>query len=100
VASAKTICTRKTALLLPILLLIAIIQVLPQVDLPDTVDQLGAAPIIAKPRTASQQAFVAVIEIALVTPVRTVQVDRRKGSSMPSHPVNRSLPILFSTLLC
>jgi hypothetical protein len=99
VVSAKTICPRKTALLLPILLLIAIIQVLPQVDLPDTVDQLGTAPIIAKSRTVSQQAFMAVIEIALL-PVRTVRVNSREGSSMPSHPVNRSLPILFSTLLC
>lgn len=103
-ASAIAICPRKTApqtaLLLLILLLIAVIQVLPQVDLPDTEFQLGTAPIIAKSRTVPPRTFGVVIEVALLTPVRTVRVNRREDSSMLAHAVNRSLPVPFSTLLC
>jgi hypothetical protein len=82
------------------LLLIAVILVLPQVDLPDSLFQRGTAPIIARARAVSLSAFGVVRDDALRTPVRTVRVNVSESSPTPAHPVNQSLSILFSMLLC
>ena len=99
-----TICRGKivpqTALLLPMLLVIAAIQVLPQMDLPDTAFQRSTGPIIAKSRAVSPPPIGVVIESARLTSVRTGRVIIGEGTSMPAHPVNESRSILFSTLLC
>jgi hypothetical protein len=99
-----TICRRKivpqTALLLSMLLVITVIQVLPQLDLPDTAFQRNAAPIIAKSLAVSPPTFVVVMEGARPTRFRTGRVIVGEGTSMPAHPVNESRSILFSTLLC
>ena len=104
VTLAITVCRKKTApqtaLLLPMLFVIGVIQLLPQVDLPDTALQRNTAPIIAKSRAVSPATFRVVIEDVLLTPVRTLRVILSGGSSMPAHPVNVSLSILFSVLLC
>jgi len=102
--SAITICRRKIvpqmSLLLPMLLVITVIQVLPQLDLPDTAFQRNTAPIIAKSLAVSPPTFVVVMEGARLTRFRTGRVIVGEGTSMPAHPVNESRSILFCTLLC
>ena len=90
----------QTALLVPMLLVIAVIQVLPQMDLPDTAFQRSTGPIIAKSRAASPPPIGVVIESARLTSVRAGRVIIGEGTSMPAHSVNESRSILFSTLLC
>jgi hypothetical protein len=104
VTLAISICREKsvpqTALLLPMLLVIAVIQVLPQMDLPDTAFQRSTGPIIANSRAVSPPTIMVVIEGARLTRVRSGRVIIGEGTSMPAHPVNQSRSILFSALLC
>ena len=104
VTSAITICRRKivpqAALLVPMLLVIAVIQVLPQMDLPDAAFQRSTGPSITKSRAGSPPPIRVVIESAPLTSVRAGRVIIGEGTSMPAHPLNESRFILFSTLLC
>jgi hypothetical protein len=90
----------RMAILVSVLVLIAAIQVLPQVDLPDTAFHGGTAPILMKARAVSAPIFVVATQGALFIsfPLLAVIVD--EASAKAAHPFNRSLPILFSTFLC
>ena len=90
----------RTALLLLVLAVIAVLQVLPELDLRDTAIQRNTASIIARVRAESPPASMVAIEGPRLARVRTRRVILREGTPVPTHPVNRSLSILFSTLLC
>jgi hypothetical protein len=91
------------AMLLPLLVTIAVIQVLPQVDLPDTAFHEDTAPIVTKSRALSAATLGVGIQRAGLHYVQNVQTAIefvRKVPAMAAHPVNQVLPILLSTLLC
>jgi hypothetical protein len=88
------------AMLLALLIVIAVVQVLPQVDLPDTAFHEDTAPIVIKTRAASAPTLALAIQDTLLVFVQAVSVIVGEASLMPAHPLNRSLSILFSTLLC
>ena len=82
------------------LLLITIILILPQVDIPDTAFHCGTAPVLAKARLTSQppqtQAGVDLRPV-LQPKVNTFFSPRTSVKSSFNGP---ALPILLSTLLC
>jgi hypothetical protein len=88
------------AILVPLLILVAVIQVLPQIDLPDTAFHRGTAPIITKSRSVAAPAFNVVIQRSRVGYVHANTVASLENSLAATHRVDQSLPILHSALLC
>ena len=89
------------AMLLQLLIVIAVVQVLPQVDLPDTAFHGDSAPIIVKSRAVSVPALGVAIPGTLLAPLAAVPATvASETSPITVHPVNEFLPILLSTLLC
>lgn len=87
--------------LLPLLLIIALVQVLPQVDLPDTAFHENEAPIVAKFRLvqapvimAAPGAISALRAIVRYEPLSEPSISYRQPS------LTSSLPILLASLLC
>lgn len=80
--------------------LLVVVQVMPQVDLPDTIFQRDPTPTIAKSRAVTPLAHAVAISVTLLAPFRAARELQREGAAVPPHPVNRSLSLLFSALLC
>jgi len=83
------------------LLLITIILILPQVDIPDTAFHCGTAPVLAKARLTSQPPPQTQAGPDL-RPVLQSKVNRvfSPRTSVKSSFNGPALPILLSTLLC
>jgi hypothetical protein len=86
--------------LLGILLLIGLIQVLPQVDLPDTAFHEDTAPLVMKFRVASAP----ILSSATVTSrpqLSSIVVSNiREISIRPSYTSGKLIPVLHCSLLC
>jgi hypothetical protein len=101
----KTILRRKIilqlAFLYSLLIVLAIIQVLPQVDLPDTAFHEDNAPIVTKSRIVAAPLLSAVIGRNCITWNRptTLAIISEKPSTSP-HRANLSLSILLLAILC
>lgn len=89
---------RTRFLLLCLLFVIALIQVLPQVDLPDTAFHEDTAPTVTKFRIFDAPA-VSVLTIVSQLHCEFQQFPR-VCSRTSIHSVNEPLPILLSALLC
>jgi hypothetical protein len=93
--------TTQAAILLPLLIVIAVIQVLPQVDLPDTAFHEDTAPIVSKTRAVAAPALdVAAQHEHVTNPVIASLPVIPAWSSTARRRSSPSLPILFSALLC
>lgn len=89
------------ALLIFELVLIALILVLPQADLPDYTFHSGTAPIAAKARlsSASMGAGVSMIEAQMVLPSRLLE-DQNDTLGVAASPGSDVLLALLCTFLC
>jgi len=81
------------------LLLITIILILPQVDIPDTAFHCGTAPVLAKARLTSQPPQTPGVDLRPVLQPK-VNTFFSPRTSMKSSFNGPALPILLSTLLC
>lgn len=90
----------RVAMLVPLLLVITVIQVLPQVDLPDTAFHEDTAPVVTKSRPAPGSTLALTVQGTFSVLGQTKPVILRDASTSSTHPHNRSPLILFSTLLC
>jgi len=80
------------------LLLITIILILPQVDIPDTAFHCGTAPVLAKARlTCPPTQMVLARRPIPQSPVSEILFADSSAETSASGP---ALPILLSTLLC
>ena len=97
----QTKITLQLAILYSLLIVVAIIQVLPQVDLPDTAFHEDTAPIVTKSRAVAAPVLSAVIWCKCVTWHRTatLAIIAEKPSPTP-HRANLSLSILLLAILC
>jgi hypothetical protein len=91
---------QRWAILVPLLIVIAIIQVLPQVDLPDTAFHENTAPIVVKSRAIAAPILNISVARKLVTFNPMFSFPLRETSSASAHLANRPLPILLSVLIC
>jgi hypothetical protein len=82
------------------LLLITIILILPQVDIPDTAFHCGTAPVLAKARLTSQPPQTPTVLDA--RPLLQPETNRvfSPQTSLKSSLGGLTLPILHSTFLC
>jgi hypothetical protein len=90
----------RMGVLLVMLGVIALILVLPQVDLPDTAFHEDNAPAVQKTRIASTPAVVVLTvrsRLSFLDENRTPRYERRV---LAAHPISTPLPILHSALLC
>ena len=89
------------ALLIFELLLIALILVLPQVDLPDYTFHGGTAPIAAKARVSSapSSSSVGIASLGVFLPSRTLELTQEKGRAVGSSGSDVRLALLC-TFLC
>jgi hypothetical protein len=87
--------------LLPLLLIIALVQVLPQVDLPATAFHENEAPIVAKFRLVQAPVIVAApgAAAALRAVLRYEAASELSASYDTPSPAS-SLPVLLASLLC
>jgi hypothetical protein len=84
-----------------VLFLIALVQVLPQVDLPDTAFHENEAPVVAKNRLMQPVAPVVPSAIATAPVFGTLApVGMHSVAERPGHPASRSLSVLFVSFLC
>jgi hypothetical protein len=91
--------TSKLAVLLPILFFIAMVQILPQVDLPDTVFHEDSVPVVTRSHPVSAPA-IGSLEGADLSRSVSFSLFGRFDLQLTAHPVSESRHILFSTLLC
>jgi len=84
-----------------VLLCIVLLQVLPQVDLPDTAFHSGTAPLVAKSRVTPHTPVVLRVTIQAPSAVAKLssEVDREQ-SLMHAVPLTKFLPTLLCSLLC
>ena len=76
------------------------VQVLPQVDLPDTAFHRNTAPIVAKARfTGASIALTSTVSTLSVTGIRSPAV-KREQLLTSTVPGKKFLPILLCSLLC
>jgi len=89
------------AILLPLLVVVALIQVLPQVDPPDTAFHEDRAPIITKSRAIAAPVFCFARGRDFVVAARaTKSPTTGEWLSIPQHRSSLSLAILHSAILC
>ena len=87
--------------LIPLLLIIAVVQILPQVDLPDTAFHENEAPIVAKFRLVHAPAVLATPgAIAALRAVLRYEPESELSDSYRNPSLTSSLPILLASLLC
>ena len=86
-------------ILVAMLVVIVTVQVLPQVDLPDTAFHEDTAPVLTKFRALSAPvaAVIARSIDSLTTPFSRLTAER---SSAPVHLDSRCIPILLCCLTC
>lgn len=90
----------KIGLLLLLLMVIAVIQVLPQVDLPDTAFHEDSAPSVAKSRLVAAPSLIVLPAETEFPSIESVGFSAAQFLSIAVHPANQSRSILFSALLC
>jgi hypothetical protein len=97
----RTTITPQLAILFSLLMLVAIIQVLPQVDLPDTAFHENTAPIVTKSRVVAAPVLSVAMRQDCGTSLRTgtLATIPAERSTTPHRP-NLSLPILLLAILC
>lgn len=89
-----------TILLMVLLLTIGLIQVLPQVDLPDTAFHEDTAPVVTKFRASSAPALpVVVVSLGMALFSRISEYFWTSGSE-PAIAAANFVPILHCALLC
>ena len=88
------------AILLPLLIVIALTQILPQVDLPDTAFHEDTAPIVTKFRAVAAPVLTITMLRDLVTYARMASLAALPNLCTGTRRTNRPLPILFSVFLC
>jgi hypothetical protein len=86
-------------MILTLLIVVAVIQVLPQVDLPDTAFHENTAPIVTKSRAIQVPTFDLLLKITVPLCAPEV-VAFISDCLIATHPHTKPLPILLSTLLC
>ena len=97
----RTTITPQVAILFSLLLLVAIIQVLPQVDLLDTAFHQNTAPIITKSRVVAAAVLSVAMRHDCGTSLRTAALATTPAQpSTNPHRPNLSLPILLLAILC
>ena len=84
--------------LVGVLLLIALIQVLPQVDLPATVLNHDATAALRTPRTMELTQFTPAISLSLS--LETIALERGTPAPVVAHPDANFLPILHRSIRC
>ena len=92
----------QAAILLPLLIVVAVIQVLPQVDLPDTAFRSDTATIVAKSWAFGAAAFSIAVWQDLVASVHQTILAASQVRRCPIFRIMpiQPLPILFSAILC
>ena len=90
----------KMAILLAMLLVIAIIQVLPQVKLPETAFHGDSAPTVTKSRFIAASSLVVLLPKIGFTLLASVRPAASDFLASVVHPVKEYHSILFSALLC
>lgn len=97
----RTKITLQLAILCSLLIVVAMIQVLPQVDLPDTAFHEDTAPIVTKSRAMCRTVVSAVTEHDCVRwhGTATLAIIPEKPLTTP-HRANLPLPILLLAILC
>ena len=99
--SLRTKITLQLAILYSLLIVVAVIQVLPQVDLPDTAFHEDTAPIVTKSRAVAVPVLSVAQRHDYATwhQAATLATTPEKVSTTP-HRANLSLPILLLAILC
>ena len=93
--------TSQVVILFLLLIVVAITQVLPQVDLPDTAFHEDTAPIVTKARAVAAPVLDVAVPRHPITNALTAWLPAiPEGSSTLLYRSSRSLQILFSALLC
>lgn len=92
--------TVQMAMLVPLLIVIAVIQVLPQVDLPETAFHEDTAPIVMKSRVRAVPTFAVVLQRTVQGTVQSKPLIASEASASAEHLHQSSSLILFSTLRC
>ena len=87
-------------LLLALLLVIGLIQVLPQVDLPDTAFHEDTAPVVTKLRAVAAPILSSVIVRLDLQPSMATRSEVRERYVRPSLASGNMVPILLCSLLC
>jgi len=91
----------RRGILVAIVALIAIIQVLPQVDLPDTTAHEDDIPVIEKARLAVSPVLLLISVRSALAVAAETRLQSRKDHLAADHPASSlCLPILHSALLC
>jgi hypothetical protein len=88
------------AVLVGVLLMILVVQLLPQVDLPDIAFQRETAPVVVRSRLVPKLVVPVVSTIVLLDIVRNVSVTHHETSNFHSVLLPVFLPILLCSLLC
>ena len=96
----RTKITPQLAILYSLLILVAIIQVLPQVDLPETAFHEDTAPIVIKSRGVAAPVLSAVAMHGFVTWQRPATLAIIPEMPTRPHRAHLSLPILLLAILC
>jgi len=86
--------------LLGILMLIGLIQVLPQVDLPDTAFHEDTAPMVVKFRVAALPVMLAAITSFRPQPSTILVSESREALRRPIHVSKNLVPVVHCSLLC
>ena len=86
--------------LLGILMLIGLIQVLPQVDLPDTAFHEDTAPVVVKFRVAAVPVMLSAMTSFRPQPSTTPVSEFRDQLLRPIHVSKNLVPIVHCSLLC
>ena len=82
------------------LFLLALILVLPQVDLPDFDFHRGAGPILTRSRVSPRPVLTAVTVPLRAQPIEQFDNGEKQRSGLVSHAIPRSLLSLLCTLIC
>lgn len=86
-------------LLMGFLVLIVVILILPDIDLPDTAFHRGTAPVVEHLRASSAPSLLTVRSLTPLVPSGEAAESRLERTSL-SHPTLQSLPILHQSLRC
>jgi hypothetical protein len=94
-----TISRGALLLLTGVLVLIVLILILPDIDLPDTAFHRGTAPVVEHSRASAAPSLLTVRILTPVMFLSEVAESQLERSSL-SHSTSQSLPILHQSLRC
>ena len=89
----------QVSVLLFLLAVIFLIQILPQVDLPDTAFHEDTAPVVTKFRSTTGLSF-AIAPVPMGVQGGLQKTRFAEIAPLPDHFVSLSLPVLLCSLLC